>query len=241
MLTLEQAYEQQGSYQANETERAKVADVTFIAAVGAVASGKNFFMHESGFHIVGTDTSRGYRNGDDTEKYTYPTVDEMLDRVEHGVYIQYGVHLPHSIYATHAGHYEPGAINIKDIWFDAVKLLENKGFKSVKSISVLTPADQWQGYLDDRFYGATPGYITDRLNEAKHSIRWSVTRHLSKTANHLLVINDDEQTVGNLDRIREFAHGDPVEPLDDTLVNEIANQMFMTIKNYNHQRNSEVA
>lgn len=236
------AYEQQAEYQATPQERAKIADITLVAAVGAVASGKNYFMHESGFYIVGTDASRGYRVSDDREKYRYPSVETMLDRVEQHQYIQYGVNLPtESIYATDAAHYRQGTVNIKDFWFDSVASLNNKGYGEVKIVSVLTPGPQWQDQLDDRFFDKNEGYVRDRLNEARDSVRWSYAQHIARAANHLLIINDDAQTAGNVDRIRKFAHSEPVEPVNDDLVSEIANQMFATIKNYHHNESSQVA
>lgn len=238
MLSLEQAYEQQGAYQASPDERAKIAGVTMLAFVGGVSVGKNYLMHESGFFITGTETSRHPRRGDNLGKYTYVSNEVMLESIERGQYIQYGVHLPDLIYATRASHYQLDAVNTKDIWFDAIEPLNNKGFKSVKTVSVLVPSEQWLDYLTDRFYDRTVEYAQDRLTEADRSIHWSLEQHLSRNPDHLLIINDDAQTAGNLDRIRAFAIGEPVELLSDELVKNTTDQMFTIIKNYHNNRSS---
>jgi len=238
MLTLEQALAEQGSYQAADAERAKIAGVTMVAFVGGVAVGKNYLMHESGFFITGTETSRHPRRGDDLKKYTYAPNQVMLESIEKGEYIQYGVHLPDLIYATRPSHYQLNTVNIKDIWFDAIEPLQNKGFKAVKTISILTLPEQWRNYLNDRFYDRTTEYALDRLAEAERSLQWSVSQHVSEAPDHLLVINDDTQTAGNLDRIRAFSQNESIERLSNDLVNRVAEQMLATIEDYRNNNSS---
>jgi hypothetical protein len=235
MLTLEQAYEQQVTYQAAPQERAKIAGVTMVAFVGGVAVGKNYLMHESGFAIVGRQTSRPPRAGDDPAIYTYSTNTEMLDAIEHGLLIQYGVHLPDLIYGSRTEDYRTDGISVGDFWFDSVDGLRSKGFKKVLAISVLTKAEQWKDYLDDRFYDRPPQYAIDRLNEAEQSIRWSLEQHQSGNPDHLLVVNDDAQTAGNLDRIRKFASGEQVEPLSSAFVTQTAQDMLNIIHSYKQE------
>lgn len=232
MLTLEAAFAAQEAYQANPTERAKLHNTDFIAFVGGVAVGKNYLMQKSGLYVCGTETSRSPRSSDDTTKYTYSSNEEMLASIEAGELVQYGVHLPDTIYGSRVRDYRLDEPNVSDIWFDAVAALENKGFRTVKSVGVLSPATQWYHQLQERFEGRPPAFIIDRLNETRHSIRWSIAQHLSRAAHHLLIINDGTLTSESIDRIQAFAAGETVLPLDDSVVSRARDDMSRVIDQY---------
>jgi hypothetical protein len=235
---LQAALDWQETYQATDAERAKILGVTMLACVGGVAVGKNYLMHESGFFITGTETSRQPRRGDDLKKYTYEPNEVMLEAITNREYIQYGVHMPDLIYATRASHYQSDTTNIKDIWFNAVEPLKNKGFKAVKAVSVLVPGEQWRDYLDDRFYDRPFEYALDRILETERSLKWSMDQHLSGAADHLLIINDATQTDGNLARIAAFANGERVEPLSVETAVQVADQMRAIIQEYKNKEPS---
>jgi len=235
---LQQAYEQQAEYQANDIERAKIAGATLLAVVGARGAGKNHLMRASGLHVVGGETNREPRADDDPALTTYDTAERMLQAIKDREYIQYGVHLPDLIYATRASHFKPDDINVKDIWFDAIPMLGNKGFKEVKIISILSPGNQWLEHIKKRFHNQSERYIVDSLTEAEHSVRWSLANQLARTANlantldHLVIINDHDHTPENVDRIQRFARGEHVEPLSDELVRDTAEEMFRVANSY---------
>lgn len=235
MLTIEAAHEQQAAYQARKEVRDRLERTTLIAYVGGVAVGKNFLMQKSGFRVVGTETSRAPRVDDDPAAYTYSDNQTLLDAIEHGELIQYGVHLPNLIYASRLRDMALNEINVADIWFDAVRDLDNKGFGQVKAVSILVPGTQWEQQLDERFTGRTASYIIDRLTEARHSIRWSLANHLSRTANHLVVINDADRTDETLRQIDDFAHDKTLHQIDEQTVGDIAAEMLKVTENYRHK------
>lgn len=235
MLSIEAAYEQQTSYQAADHIREQLKDTTLIAYVGGSAVGKNFLMQKSGLRITGTETSRTPRPDDDPDLYTYTDNAALLEAIERGELVQYGVHLPDLIYASRLRDFALGEPNAADIWFDAVQDLENKGFKVVKAVSVLVPGKQWEDQLDERFEGRTSDYILDRLTEARHSIRWSLAKHLSQAANHLIVINDMSDTDKTLERIDLFAHGESSEPYDEHAIQGTAAAMLKVTETYLHK------
>lgn len=235
MLSIEAAREQQASYRAANHIREQLKDTVIIAYVGASAVGKNFLMERSGLRITGTETSRPPRADDDPTLYTYNDNAALLEAIGHGELVQYGAHLPDLIYASRLRDFALGEPNVADIWFDAVADLENKGFKAVKAVSILVPSAQWEKHLDERFEGRTSDYILDRLSEARHSIRWSLAKHLTRAANHLIVINDIQDTDETLERIDMFAQGRPSEPYDDQLVHDTATAMLKVTETYLHK------
>lgn len=232
MLTLEAAFARQEVYQANPVERNKLRDTDLITFVGGVAVGKNYLMQKSGLYVCGTETSRAPRASDDATKYTYTSNEVMLAGIEAGELIQYGVHLPDTVYGSRVRDYRLDEPNASDIWFDAVSALDNKGFRTVKAVSVLTPAAQWYQQLQERFEGRPPSFVIDRLNETRHSVRWSVAQHLSRAAHHLLIINDSEHTSASVDRIQALAANEPVVPLDDSVVAQARDDMSRVIDHY---------
>lgn len=232
MLTLEAAFADQKAYQANRAERDKLRDTDLIAFVGGTAVGKNYLMQKSGLYVCGTETSRQPRTSDGESMYSYASNDEMLVAIETGELIQYGVHLPDTIYGSRVRDYRLNEPNASDIWFDAVGALENKGFRSVKAVSILSPAAQWYQQLQERFEGRPPAYIIDRLNETRHSVRWSVAQHLTRAAHHLLIINDSAHTSESIDRIHAFAANETPVPLDDLAVSQARDEMSRVIDHY---------
>lgn len=228
-MTIEQARESQEEYQARPEVRAQLGTTAMIPIVGALAVGKNFLMQASGLPIVGNETSRQQRMDDDPNIYTYSTNEEMLRAVQEREYVQYGVFLPDTIYATRLEHYTLGEPNVKDIWHDSAHTLENKGFQTVKTVGVLTPGAQWLSQMMLRVDGMSQGSINDRLSEARRSTRWIVTKQLSGAKNHLVVINTTNNTDENIDRIRRFSEGEAVPSLSDDQITNVANEMYKTI------------
>lgn len=244
MLTLEQAVTLQNTYKANEKYRLPLRNTTIVAAVGATAVGKNFLMEKSGLPVVGTLTTREQRESDDPARYRYTSLPEMLGKIERGEVIQYGAHPPH-IYASELQDYTLDAPNVSDIYYHSVGELENKGFKSVKAISILTSKEQWMSQLWERFEGINLGAIHARLDEARQSLRWTRSQVLGVHAtNHLVIINtayscvevgangEDEinSIESNVSRIRDFANGVYVDPPDDETVRQYAEGMEQAIK-----------
>lgn len=229
MLTIEQAVTLQRTYRAQEKYRESLEDTTIVAAVGATAVGKNFLMEKSGLPVVGTLTTRAPRESDDPSHYRYIDLEEMLGKIERGEVVQYGAYPPH-IYASELQDYTLDEPNISDIYYSAVSDLENKGFKSVKAFSTLTSKEQWMSQLWERFEGMSVGAIHTRLVEARQSLRWTRAQALgARAANHLVVINEIYNVEENVDRIREFASGAYVKPIEDETVRQYAEGMEQAI------------
>ena len=229
MLSIEQAVTLQRTYRAQEKYRESLEDTTIVAAVGATAVGKNFLMEKSGLSVVGTLTTRAPRVSDDPLRYRYTELDEILGKIERGEVVQYGAYPPH-IYASELQDYTLDEPNISDIYYSAVSDLENKGFKSVKAFSTLTSKEQWMSQLWERFEGMNVGSIHARLVEARQSLRWTRAQALgARAANHLVVINEIYNVEDNVDRIREFASGAYVKPIDDETVRRYAEGMEQAI------------
>jgi hypothetical protein len=229
MLTIEEAYRQQERYRGSQEIRDAISQTALIAFVGGTAVGKNFMMERTKLPVTGTETTREPRPDDDPSRYTYTPLPDLLDAIENCQVVQYGVSMPHNIYASRVTDYELGAPNVADIWHDAVRPLGNKGFKQVRSVSILTPKAQWISQLGVRFEGMNVGQAGARLDEARQSIRWSVAQHMGGTANHLLIVNDVYGADTNAEKIVDFAHGKPAARLSDHDVSAAAAEMLEAI------------
>lgn len=232
-LSIEQAAAQQERYVARPEIRDALGGTALIAFVGSTASGKNFLMHASGLHTVGTETSRAKRESDNPLKYRYSTVEDMLTDIEERETVQYGV-APPNIYASKLKDYDLDQPNVSDIWFDAVHPLNNKGFSVVRSVSVLTRKNQYKARLEMRLEGMRLDEAMRRLDHDRYSLRWTRAQQASHNPNHLVIINDadsvDEKgrtihsVQNNAERIYDFAHGNPVDNPDENLVNILLNE-----------------
>lgn len=229
MVSIEQARAMERSYSAREGIKEQLASTSLIAFVGGMAVGKNFLMQQSGLHIVGTETSRSPRDDDDPKKYTYSSVGHILEGIEYKEIVQYGVAPSESVYASRLSDYALDEPNVADIWHDAVDSLSNKGFKSVRTISVMTPKSQWLPQLSWRSADMPIGIVDTRLVEARRSLRWSVAKHLSHAANHLIIINTATNVDDNVEKIRAFAGGEDVEQPVAEEVAWVRDSMFDTI------------
>lgn len=230
MLTLEQAYREQSGYRGNEHIRSRLSETSIVAFVGAAAVGKNFLMSRSGLEISGTIRTREPRADDNNERDSYTDTDTLLKDIESKDVVQYGVSLADkAIYASKLENYALNEPNASDIWFDAVAGLNNKGFQKVRSVSIFTPKLQWHNQLMTRFEGMAYGYIDGRLDEARHSVRWSMSQHLAHAANHLLILNNARNLHDNIDRIISFSRGGEVEQLTDEMALDAASDMTHAI------------
>lgn len=207
-MTLEQAKLGQPEYQPSDEVKERLSTTTMVAMVGATAVGKNFLLKQSGLPIVRSLTTRAPRPDDDPSLYQYIDQKDMLERVAEQRLVQYAVY-GEIIHATAPESYDLGTVNAKDIYWNAVKQLEDKGFKSVKSISVLTPKEQWTRQLMERFDGISRGEIHDRLAEARHSLRWTRMQVVSGALRHLVVVNTPGNLSENLETIDNFLGDQP--------------------------------
>lgn len=229
MLTMEQAAAGQYDYKAREAFRRPLGQTVLNAFVGPTGVGKNFLMEQSGLPVVGTVTTREKRDSDGPG-YRYESVDNMLQKIEDGEMIQYGAYPP-NIYGSELQDYTLDTPNAADIYYNAVYGLENKGFKSVRSVSVLTTQAQWMSQLSERFEGMEARKVIARLDEARQSLRWIRAQHLGvRATNHLVLLNQTDNVRENIEKIQAFAHNEPIEPLDDVTVDSYITGMERAVQ-----------
>jgi guanylate kinase len=187
-----------------------------MCIVGGVGVGKNYLMTRSGLPIVGRVTSRPKRPDDDPEIYSYFTNDEMVTMIEKGDLVQYAVDIDNSvIYGSTPDDYVKNGATLADIWHWSVDGLKNKGFGSVKSVSVITPWDQWRNQLEERFSGRDKSYRRARIAEAKKSLRWSRQRIEGNDPTHIVIINRSSDTEKSIQTLRDFANGKSIKTPDE--------------------------
>lgn len=235
-LTLNEAMLGMEQYRGNDHIVSQLGETAMIAIVGPVATGKNFLMSQTGIHVVGTETSRAPRPSDAEANYRYSSEQKLLEAIEAKEVVQYGVYPPH-IYASRLQDYRLGEPNISDIWANAVSALRNKGFQSVKHISVLTPKDQWYTQLRMRLENMSVEHAVHRLDESRYSIKRTLAETAMSSQNHLTIINAVENTQDNVEKIIEFANGKHVDgPEPDLIIhtaqamNKVIDRMYSSVE-----------
>ncbi len=225
MKTLEQLASEEKSYLPSAAVQEELARVPLVCVVGGVGVGKNFLMHRTGLPIVGRVTTRPARAGDDPNVYTYYTNEEFAAMLERHELVQYAVDLPNSaMYGSLLRNYVQNMPNLADIWHWSVTELPDKGFQSVRAVSVITPLKQWQEQMELRFADRDESYRAARRVEARKSLLWTREQIVSQNPDHAVIINDKNHTDESVRHMHDFAYGmrvdTPVEALGliDTLV-----------------------
>lgn len=207
MLTIEQAFAEQGKQEPSDTVRQSLGEISLLAFIGPSAAGKNFLMEQTELPQVGTVTSRDPRPADDKSLYTYMTNEAMLEGIEKGDFVQYGIALPDRIYASRLEDYSRDKPNVADIYFDAVHPLRSAGFKSVKTVSVLTPdMAQYHSQLMINLEGQSVLSAHERLLKDQAALRSISANIWADTKNNLIILNRTNNVEKNADRIRDFAY-----------------------------------
>lgn len=229
MISLEELSQHEASYQPSSLVQQRLQKVTVLCVVGGVGVGKNYLMRKSGLPIVGRVTSRPPRADDDPAIYRYLSNQELTEKIAQGELVQYGVDLGNqTIYGSLPESYVSDGVTIADIWHWSVSMLKNKGFGAVKAVSVITPWQQWQAQLAERFANREASYRQSRLDEAVHSLRWTRQQLVEGNPDHVVVINTQDSTKQSVKTIVDFAHGrpTPIPPeaiaLIDTLLTKLA-------------------
>lgn len=217
MLTIEDAFAEQGKQEPREDVRQCLGEISLLAFIGPSAAGKNFLMEQTELPQVGTVTSRAPRSTDNKSLYTYMSNEEMLEGIEKGDFVQYGIALPDRIYASRLEDYSKDKPNVADIYFDAVHPLRSAGFKSVKTVSILTPdKGQYHSQLMLNLEGQSVHSAHERLSKDLAALRSISANIWADTRNNLIIlnrINNAEENIveKNVDRIRDFAYDKPQE------------------------------
>lgn len=212
MRTLEQLASKEKNYLPNDKVRGELAHIPLVCVVGGVGVGKNYLMQRTGLPIVGRITSRPARVSDDPKVYTYYTNEEFAKMIELHELVQYAVDLPNNaIYGSTLDNYVANTPNLADIWHWSVAELPDKGFQSVRAISIITPLEQWQEQMELRFSERDESYRMARLAEAHKSLLWTRDQIVSKSPNHAVIINDKNLTSESVEQLRYFANGGAID------------------------------
>lgn len=218
MKTLTQLASEEKAYLPSGNVQEQLLRVPLVCVVGGVGVGKNYLMHRTGLPIVGRVTSRAKRPDDDPFVYTYYTNEEFAGMIERHELVQYAVDLRNSaIYGSLPSNYKLDIPNLADIWHWSVKELPDKGFQSVRAISIITPVEQWQKQLAVRFNGRDEAFQKARLAEARESLQWTKEQILAGNPDHAVIINAEAQTESSVKTLLDFAHSVAIETPDEAL------------------------
>lgn len=225
MTTLQDLAKSEDSYSPSKSVRQSLKSVNLMCIVGGVGVGKNYLMTRSGLPIVGRVTSRPKRPDDDPEIYSYFTNDEMVTMIEKGDLVQYAVDTGNNvIYGSTPDDYVKNGVTLADIWHWSVDGLKNKGFGSVKSVSIITPWSQWKEQLGERFAGRDALYKKARLEEAVKSLAWTRDQIINSNPDHVTIVNDRADTDRSVQTLKDYAEkwliteeSQPIELLDQLI------------------------
>lgn len=218
MKTLEQLASEEKGYLPSEAVQTELAHIPLVCVVGGVGVGKNFLMQHTGLPIVGRVTSRPARASDDPKVYTYFTNEEFAGMIERHELVQYAVDLlNHAMYGSLPKNYVLNTPNLADIWHWSVAELPDKGFQSVRAVSVITPLEQWQEQMELRFADRDENYRVARRVEARKSLLWTRAQIVAGNPDHAVIINDKNHTDESVKHMRDFAHGSALDTPEDAL------------------------
>lgn len=219
MKSLEQLASEEKNYLPNDKVRGELAYIPLVCVVGGVGVGKNYLMQRTGLPIVGRITTRPARASDDPKVYTYYTNEEFAKMIELHELVQYAVDLPNNaIYGSMLENYVANTPNLADIWHWSVAELPDKGFRSVRAVSIITPLKQWREQMELRFADRDENYRLSRRAEARKSLLWTREQIVSKNPDHTVIINDKNRTGESVERMRDFASGNNLETPANALI-----------------------
>lgn len=218
MKALDQLSQEEKTYLPSEGVQGQLSRVPLVCVVGGVGVGKNYLMHKTKLPVVGTMTSRPARPSDDPTVYTYYTNEEFAQMIERHELVQYAVDLPNNaFYGSTIKNYVLDVPNLADIWHWSVSELPDKGFQSLRAVSIITPPKQWQHQLEIRFAHRDEAYRKARLEEAVKSLEWTREQILLGSPDHAVIINDENATENSVKLLSDFAHGAVINPPEDAL------------------------
>ena len=218
MKSLEQLASEEKTYLPGGVVQKEMSHVPLVCVVGGVGVGKNYLMHLTNLPIVGTMTSRPKRESDDPSVYSYYTNEEFAAMIERQELVQYAVDLPNdAMYGSTLKNYVIDMPNLADVWHWSVVELPEKGFKSVRAVSIITPVKQWQEQLKSRFADRDENYRIARLAEAKKSLSWSKEQIIARNPTHTVIINDKASTEDSIRKLIDFAYENEVAIPDNAL------------------------
>lgn len=218
MKSLEELSKEEKTYLPSKEVQGELARVPLVCVVGGVGVGKNYLMQRTGLPIVGTMTSRPARPTDDPAVYSYYTNEQFAAMIERHELVQYAVDLPNNaMYGSTLHNYVPDTPNLADIWYWSVVELPEKGFRSVRAVSIVTPSKQWQQQLEVRFASRDASYRAARLEEARNSLAWTKQQLLAGNPDHAVIVNDAQATPTSVQLLIDFAHGATLPPAHDAL------------------------
>lgn len=230
-LRFEEAVDLQHTYLPEDDETIRVlSSVTLAPLVGPTAAGKNHAMKllssRFGYHQVGNTISRELRDNDPSN-VKHMRLAAILELIDRGELVQFAALLgSRALYATTIEDYRPNTVNLKDIFAHSLPQFMNYGFRSVKPVCLLTPPEEWETRLDQRFQTLPAEQRAARLSEAAGSLTWMMSG--SPGIQRVLVIANDSYVEENLERIRCFVEENEDVP-PEQIHFDIAEQMLEEI------------
>lgn len=180
---------------------------TLVMLVGPTAIGKSSIMNEAvrydnTFARVSGLTTREPRANDEPGLYRYVTQEDAEKLIAARKLVQYVVYpTTGKLYGTEAKDF-PGYYNLKDTLSTSVEFFESLPFSRHVVVSLTTDSDTWRAWLEKR-YPQAGEERRKRLQEAKSSIEWS----LSRQGNHHWLVNHQGDLSGVAERLVGIARG----------------------------------
>ena len=175
------AREHETEYRPNQDIQRQIGNKVLVMLVGPASMGKTHIMMtaallDDSFVRVPSFTTREPRPDDERAAYRYIPADEehvsrILDDIEAGEVVQYGVHpTKGTIYGSMIeDHAAP--VNMLATLSNAVEQLRHVGFKRTPLIGLVAEPDVWQEWFLARYPEASPER-TARAQEAVLSLEW---------------------------------------------------------------------
>lgn len=174
----------QDEYKANEAVMAKLSHITLIAVVGPTGAGKSTVVRQSGIPFVIGDTSRAPREGEiQGRDYNFRTdMDNMVEEIKRGEYVQFVVQRGTEIYGTRAESYPGSGACAMSVLARELPKFRRLGFASVLPVYIVPPNhSEWMR----RISAHRDKDLESRLLEAKESLKAALS-----DPSYVFILND---------------------------------------------------
>lgn len=177
--------ELQQNYKANDQVLEQLSHVNLVAVVGPTGAGKSTVVRQAGLPFVIGDTTRAPRDGEiQGRDYNFRTdLNNLLEEIEQGEFVQYIVLHGTEIYGTKASSYPASGVCLMPVLATVLPAFRKLGFASVSPVYIVPPNhSEWM-----RRIGAhRDKNLEDRLLEAKDSLKAALA-----DSSYTFILNDN--------------------------------------------------